>query len=80
MTIELSDDVRKMILQAIQRHVGEQLGEEIGVLQSQLLLDFMIKLVGAAAYNQAISDAQAWLQHKVLDLAGDLHEPVEYGL
>jgi len=56
MTIELSDDVRKMILQAIQRHVGEQLGQEIGVLQSQLLLDFMLKLVGAAAYNQAISE------------------------
>ncbi len=37
-----------------------------------------MKLIGASVYNQALEDAQAWLQGKVLDLEGDLGEPVEY--
>lgn len=80
MSIEFSDETRAMILDAITRHVRDQLGQDIGVLQAQLMLDFMVGLVGAAAYNQAVSDMQAWMQHKIADLEGDLHEPVEYGV
>ena len=61
-----------------QRYCGAELELEIGELQSEKMLEFMINLVGATVYNRAIGDAQAYLQGKLLDLEGDLHETVEH--
>ena len=77
MPIEISAESRKKIDESIQRFVLEEFNEEIGVLRTQRLFEFVVRLIGATIYNQAINDAQAWLQGKLLDLEGDLHEVVE---
>ena len=74
MPIELPADIRKRLLQSIQHHAEEHLEQPIGELQAQLLMDLMLELVGSTIYNQAIQDAQAYLQGKLLDMEGDLHE------
>ena len=48
------------------------------MLRTERLFEVVVKLIGATIYNQAISDTQAWLQGKLLDLEGDLHERVGF--
>ncbi len=78
MSIDLSAENKTRICKALEVYVRENLDCDIGLLQSEQLFEFMMGLIGASAYNQAVSDAQAWLQGKLLDLEGDLHEQVEY--
>ena len=42
-----------------------------------MLLDHVLKKVGPVIYNQAIRDAQGYLQEKVIDLGDALHAEEE---
>ena len=46
--------------------------EPLGELPAGLLLQFFVEEIGPAIYNQAVADAQARLQQRVGDLAGEL--------
>ncbi len=72
MSIELDEDRRKAMLGRIQHFFAEELEDEIGDLKARQVLHFFLDSLGAAAYNQGASDAQAWLQDKLLDLEGEL--------
>ena len=78
MAIRFDDEQRARIERSLAAYVREHFDHEMGDLQSRRMLDFVTGLVGTAAYNQAIADAEAWLQGKMSDLAGDLHERVEF--
>ena len=77
MAIEISDEGRKAICEALERYMQAEFELDIGLLQSQRLYEFMLGLIGSSVYNQAIDDAQTWMQRRVADLPGDLHEDVE---
>jgi len=74
MAIELDDDTRKRAIRTIQWFFAERRDEDIGDLQARFVLDFFLEKLGPVVYNQAIRDAQAWLQDKVVDLDGELFE------
>ncbi len=78
MAINIPDDAKTRIHQSIHGYFDEHFDLDVGDLQSALLLEFMIKMIGTTIYNQAILDAQAYLQGKLIDLEIDLHETVEY--
>lgn len=75
LAIELEKDDRVRAVRAIQKHFEERRDEEIGNLEAQFLLDFLLEQVGPAIYNRAIRDAQAVMQDKLVDLDGELFEP-----
>ena len=75
MTIELDKDVKTRTIEAIQKHFEDRRNEEIGNLEAQFLLDVLVAQAGPAIYNQAIRDAQARMQDKLVDLDGELFEP-----
>lgn len=70
MTITLKDDAKKKVLRSIQRFFDEVMDEDYGDLKAKLVLDFCLKEIGPAAYNQGIADAQAYFLNKVEDLDG----------
>ena len=78
MTIDLAPETRQRLLRSIQRYFKEQLEEEVGELKSSLLLDYVLREIGPTIYNQAIADAQAYLNERVADLDGVLYGP-EFG-
>lgn len=47
--------------------------EEIGDLQAELLIEMLIDKVGAAIYNQALSDALIWLKARLSDVEIDYY-------
>jgi uncharacterized protein (DUF2164 family) len=66
--IKVGSEKRKIAVRSIKHYFSEEMGEEIGDLKAQLLLDFVLREIGPMIYNQAISDAQAYFQEKTADL------------
>jgi uncharacterized protein (DUF2164 family) len=75
MAIKLSKEVEKKMIASIKRYFAENMEDEIGDLKAKLLLDFCLREIGPRIYNQAIADAQAFLQKKVADLDSSCYEP-----
>ena len=75
MTIKLDTQTEAQLIGSIQRFFSEHMDEDIGALNSKILLDFCVKEIGPRIYNQAIQDAQAHLQDRVAELDISCHEP-----
>ncbi len=75
MRIKLSEERRRDLIAAIRGWYDEQMGEEIGDLKARLILDFFLKTVGPQVYNQAVNDAAAFMQDKLIDLEGEIYAP-----
>ena len=78
MAITLSDEARKQSIESIKRYSKEKLESEMGDLQAMLLLEFFLEEVAPTVYNQAIFDAQAFLQDRMGDLETTCYE-LEFG-
>ncbi len=77
MRIRLTDLRRERMLRSLKKFYVEKLDQEIGDLAADQILDFFVKELGPAVYNQAIQDARAFIQGKLDDLEGDFYEPDE---
>lgn len=75
MPIALSPEVTKQLQASIKRFTAEHLDEEIGDLKAGLLLDFCLAEIGAVAYNQAIADAQKFVQARASELDSVCYQP-----
>ncbi|MCG6921808.1 MAG: DUF2164 domain-containing protein [Acidobacteria bacterium] len=75
MAITLLPETEKRLYVSIKRFFAEKLDDDIGDLKARLVLDYCLREIGPTIYNQAIADAQAWMQGKVADLDGSRFEP-----
>ena len=75
MEIKLEKDAEKKLVASIQRYVSENLETDIGELQTALFLQFCLEEIGPSIYNQAISDAQMYMQEKALDIENSCFAP-----
>ena len=71
--LKLPQEQKKQIIKSVQEYFHEERSEEIGELSAEFLLDFMVKEIGPAIYNQAISDAIKLVGEKMSYLEDDLH-------
>jgi len=79
MTIEISTEASKAAITSIQRYFSENLDEEIGSLAAGALLGFFLQEIAPVVYNQAVADAQARLQARVMELDVEVYEePFQY--
>ncbi len=75
MEITLAKDVEKKLTASIKRYASENLETDFGELQASLFLQFCLEEIGPAVYNQAISDAQTYMQEKALDIENSCFAP-----
>ena len=75
MAITLAKDVEKRHIASIQRYVSENFETDVGELQSSLFLQFCLEEIGPSVYNQAIAEAQTYMQEKALDLENACYTP-----
>jgi len=78
MTIELREEASTRLIASIKRYFEEQLEQKVGDLKAKLILDFCLKEIAPCVYNQAISDAQSYLQGSVSEIESTCFEP-EFG-
>lgn len=75
MAIELSAETERLLIGSIKRYFLKHEDEEIGDLKATLFLEFCLKEIGPSIYNQAIADAQIYMQNKVADMDSSCFEP-----
>ena len=71
----LEKETEHYLIGSIKRFFAEEMDDEIGDLKAMRVLDYFTKEIGPSVYNQAIADAQSFLQEKVSDLGGVRYEP-----
>jgi uncharacterized protein (DUF2164 family) len=74
-TIKLDPETERYLLVSIKRFFLEELEEDIGDLKARKVLDFCTGEIAPSAYNQAIADAQKYMERATTDLAGVQFEP-----
>ena len=75
MRITLSDDRRARVLAAVKRHFDAEFDDPISDFRASGLLDLFVRELGPAVYNQGVRDACGYLQEKLADIDGEIHEP-----
>jgi uncharacterized protein (DUF2164 family) len=74
MRIALSSERRAILIRAIKAHFEEELDEVLTDFRAEGLLDFFVRELGPAVYNQGVRDACAAIQDKLGDLEGEVYE------
>jgi len=74
MPIKLQKETERYLLGSIKRFVAENMDEDIGDLKASLLLEFCLREIGPSIYNQAMADAQQYIQDKAADLPAARYE------
>ncbi|MFB1082946.1 DUF2164 domain-containing protein [Jeotgalibacillus sp. JSM ZJ347] len=64
----LSTEVKHEMTNQIQTYFLHEHDEEVGQLKATLILDFFLKELAPAVYNQGIVDAHQFLEDKLEDL------------
>lgn len=72
--IEFDKERRKALVAAVRQYFKDQFGEEIGEMKAGFLLDFFTQHLGPPIYNQAIRDAQSYIQQKAIELEDVLYQ------
>jgi uncharacterized protein (DUF2164 family) len=91
MRIRLSDDRRAALLRAIKQHFAAEFDEPISDFRASELLGFFVRELGPPVYNQrgsaslgsvvcpppagGVRDACGYVQDKLGDIEGEIHEP-----
>lgn len=68
MKINLSDNRKNELIQSLTAFYQVEFDEELSLFRAEHLLDFFIKALGPAVYNQAVQDARAFMMEKLEDL------------
>lgn len=73
-SIILEKPQRQQAVLYLQQWFRDERDEEIGNLQSEMLLDYLLERIGPFVYNAAISDMQRFLLEKVEESYILLHD------
>lgn len=68
--IHISRERKAEMVSALKGFFATEREEEIGDLAAMLLLDFIVKKLGPAFYNQGVADANRYMQERVEDMLG----------
>ncbi len=75
MEIKLSNGRKAIMVEEVQSYFRDEMDESIGDLKAEIFVDFFIEKLGPKIYNQAISDANNFIQEKLIDLESILYVP-----
>lgn len=74
MRIRLSPERRAALLAAIKRYYADEFDEPLSDFRAEGLLDFFVRELGPAVYNQGVRDASGFMQEKLADIEGEVYE------
>ena len=77
MRINLADDRKQAIFNALNRFYDEIFDEPLSQYQAERLLEFFVVTLGHSFYNQGVQDARAFIFDKLEDLDAEFYEPEE---
>ena len=72
--IRLSPERRASLLAALQHHFEDEFDEPLSAFRAEGLVDFFVRHLGPAVYNQGVKDATGFMQEKLVDIEGEVYE------
>lgn len=72
--IELQEEVKKELVQRLQRYFEAELRQEIGAFDAEFLLDFFAEQMGSYYYNQGLADALTSFESKLEEIADSIYQ------
>ena len=75
MGLKLTPDRRTSLVKALTRHFEAEFDEPLSEFRAEGLVDFFLRELGPPVYNQGVRDAAAYVQNKLNDIDGEIHEP-----
>ena len=77
MRITLSPERRTTLLRALKEHFRAEFDEPLSDFRAEGLLNFFVRELGPAVYNQGVRDASGYMQEKLADIEGEIYEREE---
>jgi uncharacterized protein (DUF2164 family) len=74
MKVRLSAERRAALLAALTDYYAGEFDDELSAFRAERLLDFFLRALGPAVYNQGVRDAAAFVQSKLADIEGEVYE------
>lgn len=71
--INLSDERKDQLIRSVTSFFYEEFDEELSRFRAEQVVDFFIRILGPAVYNQAVQDARAFMMEKLEDLDMDFY-------
>ncbi|GAA0740999.1 DUF2164 domain-containing protein [Clostridium oceanicum] len=68
--IKLSKEEYENAVDEIRKFFECERDEDIGNLQGQIMMDFILEKIGPSIYNKAIDDMQKYMTEKIDDMYG----------
>ena len=75
MTIELDEARKERLIGQLQGFFLEEFNEEISRFRAEQVLTFALAKLAPQVYNQAVQDALGFMQQRLDELDGEVHEP-----
>ena len=75
MPIEIEDVRKNQLIRELQSFFLEQFDEDLSTFRAEQVLDFTVAALGPQVYNQAVKDAQKFMQQRLDELDGEVYEP-----
>lgn len=72
--IRLEPERRAALVKAIQAHFRTEFDDPLSDFRANALLDFFVRALGPAVYNQGVRDAAAFMQAHLSDIEGEVYE------
>lgn len=73
LSFNLSDEVKKNILDEIKNYFYQERGEQIGFIASENLLEFFLGNIGKYIYNKALDDTKKWFENRMENMESDFY-------
>jgi uncharacterized protein (DUF2164 family) len=70
---KLPFDQKKALMEKIQYYFESELGKTLGDLATENMLEFLIQTLGPLVYNEALKDARAVVNERILSLEDELY-------
>ncbi|HPU63254.1 MAG TPA: DUF2164 domain-containing protein [Mobilitalea sp.] len=71
--IELSNEEKKQLIQDIIYFFETERDEKLGIIGSEMILDFFLDSLGPVIYNKALDDAKRWFDKRFEDIEADYY-------
>lgn len=71
--LELDSDTRSRLADLIRDYLNDELDTDIGNMDADQLVGFLVPTLGAHFYNQGLKDAQALFARKADDVTDELY-------
>ena len=72
-TIDFTSKEKEAMVEKLQAYFEKELDQDLGQFDTEFLLDFVSKELGAYFYNRGLHDARAVLENKLSTIDEDLY-------